>query len=291
MSHSARITGCLTCGNDDGRFESVEHIIPAALGNTESSGLVERELTIPKGEICTKCNGQRLSRADRALIQWPPVSVFRSLGLIRRRRGGLADAVAGTAWRLVLDESDRRNFSLHVDANTSPASRRDDVARALCKIALETRWLQDHSDARSARWGPIANAAIGGELPGGLAMGLVQPASPFDIDFTPNADVLPTANETPLRFACRVEVVGLVFLLIVSTPPTQMPRTHWWTVDDDTRTLEGADLMWARFDGRAESATRLTAPNSTPANKRIVLPTVEGAHVQITPGAARDSPS
>jgi hypothetical protein len=218
MLHNARTTGCLTCGNDDGQFESIEHIIPAALGNTESSGLVECELTIPKGEICTKCNGQRLSRADRALAEWPPISVFRSLGLIRKRRGGLADAVAGTVWRLDLEESDRRNFSLYVDADTSRASRRDDVARALCKIALEARWLQDPEDARSARWDTIANATIGGELPNELAMGLVQPAAPFDVDLAPHADVLATPNETPLRLSCHVEVVGLALLLIIGNP-------------------------------------------------------------------------
>ena len=260
----------------------------AALGNTESSGLVERELTIPKGETCTKCNGQRLSRADGALAEWPPISVFRSLGLIRKRRGGLVDAVAGTAWRLDLDESDRRNFSLYVDADTSSASRRD-VARALCKIALETRWLQDPNDARSARWDAIANAAIGRELPNELAMGLVQPASPFDVDLTPDADVLATPNETPLRLGCRVEVVGLALLLVIGTPPARMPRTQWWTLNDEARTLEGPNLMWARFDGRAGSATRLTAPSDAPAKKRIVLPTIAGAHLKITPGAARDS--
>ena len=289
MLHSTRTTGCLACGNDHGRFESVEHIIPAALGNTDSSGLVEDELTIPKGETCTKCNGRRLSRVDLALVEWPPISVFRSLGLVRKRRGGLADAVVGTAWRLELDESDRRNFSLHVDADTSSASRRDDVARALCKIALEIRWLQDPTDARSAHWDPIANAAIGGALPSDLAMGLVQPASPFDIDFTPDADVLATPDEEPLRLACRVEVVGLALLLIVGTPPVPIPRTQWWTLNDETGTLEGPNLMWARFDGRADSAARLTAPSNTPANKRIVLPTIAGTHLQITPGAARDS--
>jgi hypothetical protein len=289
MLHSSRTTGCLTCGNDHGRFDSVEHIIPAALGNTESSGLVERELTIPKGETCTKCNGKRLSRIDRALVEWPPISVFRSLGLIRKRRGGLADAVTGTAWRLDMDESDRRNFSLHVEADTSPTSRRDDVARALCKIALETRWLEDPNDARSARWDPIANAATGGELPNDLAMGLVQPGSPFDVDLTPDADVLATPNDTPLRLGCRVEVVGLALLLIIGTPPARMPRTQWWTIDDPGRSLEGPDLMWARFDGRADSATPLSAPSETPASKRIVLPTTAGAHLQITPGAARDS--
>jgi hypothetical protein len=278
----------MTCGNDNGRFESVEHIIPAALGNTESSGLVDHELTIPKGETCTKCNGQRLSRADSALAEWPPISVFRSLGLVSKRRGGLADAVEGTAWRVDLDESDRRNFSLYVEADTSSTSRRDDVARALCKIALETRWLQDADDARSARWDPIANAAIGGALSSELAMGLVLPASPFEIDLTPRANVLATANEKPLGFGCRVEVVGLTLLLIVGSPPVPMPRTEWWELDNRTGTLAGPSLMWARFHGRADSATRLTAPSDTPAQRRIVLPTVAGAHLQITPGGTRD---
>lgn len=97
MLHNARTTGCLTCGNDHGRFESVEHIIPAALGNTESSGLVERDLTVPKGETCMKCNGQRPTAvarrprtrrmaADLGLpLAWPHPQASRRT---RRRRCG-----------------------------------------------------------------------------------------------------------------------------------------------------------------------------------------------------------
>ena len=38
--------------------------------------LVEAEIVIPPGEVCDKCNGQRLQRWDNKLAGWPPISVF-----------------------------------------------------------------------------------------------------------------------------------------------------------------------------------------------------------------------
>ena len=159
---SSRATGCLACGNDDGRFESEEHVIALTLGNSVDSGLVEAELTIPPGEVCDKCNGRRLSLRDSALAAWPPISVFRSLAQIRNRRGRLVDAVEATRWHIELDRDDPRIFRLDAFASTGPASGRDEMARALSKIALETRWLQDAADARSPRWDPTGRAAAEG---------------------------------------------------------------------------------------------------------------------------------
>src|SRR4051812_12598094 len=107
-----RTSGCLFCGNRAGRFESDEHVIPAALGNSVKSGLVEAEIVVPSGQVCDKCNGRHLSRADNALISWPPVSVFRSLGLVVNRRGNLVDAFAGTEWEIDFQSADRRQFEL-----------------------------------------------------------------------------------------------------------------------------------------------------------------------------------
>jgi hypothetical protein len=258
-----RTTGCLFCGNEEGRFESEEHIIPLALGNTIESGLVEAELVIPPGEVCDKqCNGKRLSQRDNALVAWPPISVFRSLGQIRNRRGRFVDAVALTRWNLELDADDPRLFRLEADASTSPASGRDDVARALCKIAVETRWLEDPADARSSRWDPLAAAALGGPLPAGTVMGLTYPADPGDVDFTPEAQLLVDDAPGPLRLACQVWVAGLRLLLILGTAPRRIPNTAWWTLDPSTNSLDGPNAMWFKFRGGARSATKQTSPPS-----------------------------
>ncbi len=284
MIEAQRTTGCLTCGNDRGRFESEEHVLPSALGNSRRSGLVEREIVIPRGEVCDKCNGQRLSRNDTALVEWPPVSLFRSLGLFENRRGGLVDAVPGTAWRFEHDERNRRSFCLHATADTSSNSRRDDVARSLCKIALETQWLQDPLDARSSRWDPISAAAIGGPLPVNLAMGLTRPAAPHEVDLSPDTDITVTRREEPLRLGALIWLAALRFSLLIDVQPIPLPRTAWWTLDRNSGKLVGPDQMWASFQGRADTATKLTEePASTSPRHRVVLPSHNHAHLQITP--------
>jgi len=137
----SREVGCLFCGNEDGRFESEEHILQFVLGNSRALGLVDVEFVIPPGVVCDKCNHWRLSLRDNALVEWPPISAFRSLGQLPNRKGRLVDAVEGTRWEIEFHSEDRRTFELRAKVLTDRASRRDDVARALCKIAVETRWL------------------------------------------------------------------------------------------------------------------------------------------------------
>jgi hypothetical protein len=254
----------LFCGNVDGRFESEEHILQFVLGNSRASGLVDEEFVIPPGVVCDKCNGRRLSLRDKALVEWPPISAFRSLGQLRNRKGRLVDAVAGTRWQIEFHSEDRRTFELRVDARTDRGSRREDVARALCKIALEARWLDDPADAGSSRWDALAAAAIGGPLPENLAMGLVQPTQPWDIDLRPEAGVgvLPDCPE--LRMVCRVSIVGVRMLLVIGGPVPVLPGTAWWIVDRESRELRGPDSMWMRFGGRAATATRQRSPEPVP---------------------------
>jgi hypothetical protein len=267
-----RATGCLFCGNEEGRFDSTEHVVLKTLGNSVKTGLVEEEIVIPPGEICDKCNGQRLQRYDNALAGWPPISVFRSLGLIANRRGNLVDAVKGTAWDLQLDPDDPRLFNLSFEAETNASSRRDDVARSLCKVALETCWLDDPADARSSRWDLIAAAAIGGALPPDIALGLVQPASPSEIDFRPRTRVMVDPDSASLRFACRLEVVGLELLLFVGLRPFVLPSTTWWTLSEATGALEGPGLMYGTFRGMAERSQRIYEDAAEPSRKSSRLP-------------------
>jgi hypothetical protein len=229
--------------------------------------------------MCNKCNHKRLQ--DRALVEWPPISVFRTLGQIRKRRGGLVDAGKKTRWHLEHDERDPHLFRLEARADTSHESGRDNVARALCKIALETRWLEDAVDARSSRWDAVAAAAIGDPLPPGLVMGLTQPATIADVDLRPDSEVVVFDDAEALRMECQVRVVGLrLFLMIGSTPPS-VPNTAWWVLDPRTSSLDGPDSMWARFWGRAKTATPLTSPPADePSGSSSRLP-IDHEHVHL----------
>ncbi len=164
---------------------------------------------------------------DKALAEWPPVSVFRSLAQVSNRRGRLVDAVVDTRWRAEVDAHEPCRFRLRAVASTGPESGRDDVARALCKVAVEARWLHDPDDASRDRWDAVAEAAIGGALPPGLVVGLSLPSDVADIDLTPDCDVLVDARSTQLRMVCGLWVVGLRLLLLLDRPVPAVPRTAW----------------------------------------------------------------
>src|SRR5689334_21444546 len=57
--------GCLFCRRADGGFTSREHIFSEALGNFD-------EHVLPPGVVCDRCNNEKLSAADEALIGFQP---------------------------------------------------------------------------------------------------------------------------------------------------------------------------------------------------------------------------
>lgn len=258
MSRPDRSKGCLFCANVDGRFDSEEHIVPLTTGNTPSSGLVEQALVIPPGSICDKCNGRRLSRRDQAFAEWPPVSAFRILAQVRNRRGRLQDATKGTEWDLRFHPTDPRAFRVDLRADTGPESGREEVARDLCKIAVESRFLDDPVDARSPRWDTVAATAIGGRLPRGLAMGLKIPANLDAVDLGIESDVIVNPWSTDLQMCLRLHVVGLVFFLLLDTSPLPLPNTAWWVPGTDG-SLAGPSSMDGSFHGRAATVRQVPA--------------------------------
>lgn len=278
MSPTAdRTTGCLFCGNSEGRFESEEHVIPMALGNNAKKGLVDEEIVLPPGEVCDPCNSKRLTAQDNALTSWSPISAMRSLSLVANRRGKLVNAVRTTQWQVALNPANPREARIRMDADTGAGSGRDAVARALCKIALECRWMQDQADARSARWDPIAHAAIGGPLPTSLAMGLTLPESIDAIDIRPDCDVLVADRTGPLALGSVLDVVGLRLLLLVGVPvPPPDPLTSWWTVDPQDGALRGPNRMWLDGMVRADHAQRLPSTSTAvPKERSIRLPSAD----------------
>lgn len=287
-----RELGCLFCGNERGAFTKEEHIIPFTLGNSVKSGLVAAELVVPRGEVCDKCNGRRLSAFDDALSSWGPVSAFRALALVRSRTRKLVDAVDDTRWKLSLAPEDPRLFTLSTVVATGPDTRRDGVARALSKIALETRWLDDRADARSARWDPVALAALGGPLPADLIFGLTLPEA-ADMDPRPSSRLMLLEDDYRLRFMCEIRIVGLTFLLLVgSDVRPRLERTAWWEVDPASGSLVGPSSMWAHFVGGANSAQKLTSPSPDPDPRHASrLPTgVDGRRIFVMPDQAAKKP-
>jgi hypothetical protein len=280
--------GCLFCRNKYAPSTKEQHITSKSLGNDASAGLVDHELVLPPGVVCDKCNGRRLSRVEKALVEWPPISIFRALTQTRNRKGSLVDAVPNTRWTVYQSPKDPRDFVLATRGSTNRESGRDDVARALCKIALETRWLKDPSDAAHARWDAIRKAALGGPLPGNLVMCLTLPENVDDVLLEPACDVICTPNADPLQLYCQLNVVGLVLDLFVGNiAVADGQRTAVWVVDEATGALSGPNSVWGNFRARADRATRLTvagdgSSNASSGRHASVLPTHEpGIHIEL----------
>lgn len=78
-SGSKHERGCLFCLRTDGGFRSREHIFSEALGN--------HEYVLPPGVVCDRCNSGPLSRADAALIDFPPITLMRAERGLRTKTG------------------------------------------------------------------------------------------------------------------------------------------------------------------------------------------------------------
>ena len=60
--------GCLFCRRANGGFVSREHIFAEGLGNTEK--------ILPPGVVCDRCNHGPLSRVDKELSDFPPITLL-----------------------------------------------------------------------------------------------------------------------------------------------------------------------------------------------------------------------
>jgi hypothetical protein len=82
--------GCLFCLRSDRPFTSVEHIIPAGLGNAD-------EAVLPRGVICDRCNNGPLSKLDRSLMDHPVVNFMRTVHAMTTRSGRIPESSWGNA--------------------------------------------------------------------------------------------------------------------------------------------------------------------------------------------------
>jgi hypothetical protein len=151
--------GCLFCRESDGGFTSVEHIFPESLGN--------KEVILPAGVVCDRCNHQVLSSLDAALCDFGPIAMLRTVYGIESKggkrptfkfdNGALASDSPGNV-QLQLDSAKwktdglpappgRRSWSFTGQRHDMTRKRLAMLHRALTKIALECAWL-DHGAQR-----------------------------------------------------------------------------------------------------------------------------------------------
>lgn len=62
---------CIYCLTEKGNFESQEHVYPESLGNTE--------IILPPGNVCDKCNQNKLSKLDEHLVEHDAISFLKVL--------------------------------------------------------------------------------------------------------------------------------------------------------------------------------------------------------------------
>ncbi len=101
-------------------------------------------VVLPPEEICRDCNQRRLSTGDKAMTQWGPLSISKTLLQIPNRRGRLTDAAHDTVWQH--DFADGR-LEISVTAGLNNRKRSGSAARGGAERTLAREKLE-RSDSR-----------------------------------------------------------------------------------------------------------------------------------------------
>ncbi|MBA2357812.1 MAG: hypothetical protein H0V84_05220 [Actinobacteria bacterium] len=146
--------GCLFCRLHDGGFRSREHPFPESLGNDE--------IVLPPGVVCDRCNFGRLSDLDNAFLNYPPISLLRTMYGIKTKAGkrpmskwGNARVSMPTEANIYIETNSEKTWrtvgpnQYELQLRGSRPITVDDtatMARALWKMALEFAYI-DHGGA------------------------------------------------------------------------------------------------------------------------------------------------
>jgi hypothetical protein len=168
---------CLYCKESDVQFNTVEHVIPESLGNQAFGSTPP--LLLPKGVVCDKCNHEKLSFLDAALIEFPPISQTRMLYSVRSKSGALPTTKLGNARLRMLApgkielapssskkafqfDRDKGRFTMQLNSHLrmTPDYRRT-ITRALSKMTLGCMYLKEPEVALSERFDPIRRMILG----------------------------------------------------------------------------------------------------------------------------------
>jgi hypothetical protein len=153
-AEEGRRRGCLFCRQSNGGFTSVEHILPESLGN--------KDVVLPVGVVCDRCNNGVLASIDQALGGFLPIEMMKTWhgipsksgklpefkfdnGSMRCRRPGdlflMLDSAKGQP-EAPTPPAGQASFAFSAARRRDTTPRRlRDVQRALLKMAVEFAWL------------------------------------------------------------------------------------------------------------------------------------------------------
>lgn len=205
---------CLFCRRDDGGFTSREHAFPESLGNVE--------LILPPGVVCDRCNNGPLATLDKALCEFGPISLRRTMLGVRSKAGKIpafrtgngrvehvpgADGVdptlifSGSQGRSMLREQTRHpdgrvelRWSGAMSGPRMTSRYAAKLHRALLKAALELAWLDHKERAFDADFDHIREAALGAPRDGFLTM--ASAVDPNEMNSTINYWLNPAGDDS-----------------------------------------------------------------------------------------------
>jgi hypothetical protein len=180
-----RIAGvCLFCKQSERAFTGREHPFPESLGN--------KEIVLPSGIVCDVCNNGPLSLVDKAICEFMPIRVRRTMlgvttkagqvpksrlfsGLIENTGPGSVSFVQ-TGSKAMLRETFRDGDTVGLQSEFTGGRRLTpryvaEISRGLLKCALELAWL-DHGDRMyDPDFDHVRDAVLGLPFAGFVVMG------------------------------------------------------------------------------------------------------------------------
>src|SRR5215212_9219602 len=168
---------CLYCKQSDEPFTSVEHVIPESLVTQAFRG--KPPMVLPKGVVCDRCNHEKLSYLDNALIDFSPISLMRTRYGVRSKRGELPSAKLGNArlqglspGNILIEpgsskkafqfDRDKGRFNMQLLGNRRMTTNYcRTITRGLFKMTLGGIYLDLPEVALSERFDPVRRMILG----------------------------------------------------------------------------------------------------------------------------------
>lgn len=240
--------GCLVCRRSDGGFQSQEHIFPESIGN--------RELILPNGVVCDRCNNGALSVLDQTICEFLPVMVRRTmLGVpskagpvpVTRLTTGIVEHTGPASIRFVahdgaemVRETARSGDQVRLEFDMKGGRRMtprygSDLSRALLKAALELSWLDHGATILEPQFDHLRAAVLGEPRNGFFAVSRAGNPKDETVRLTYN---FAAVDESTWRVGVLGEYFGVAMITdsYLAAPPRDLSDhaevvtfepTHW----------------------------------------------------------------
>jgi hypothetical protein len=214
--------GCLFCRRSDGGFTSREHILAESLGN--------RDVFLPKGVVCDRCNNGPLAHLDDVFCNYLPVAMRRTLLGIPAKSGRIPEirfqegtvrfvpGVGGADPTLEIRSHSPRRMVMKVTGELTMKGRggkpmtkghASELSRALLKMGLEFAWLDHGEETLKPKFDHIRAAVLGESRSGYFATANKVDSSRTGLRAS---YFLVDLEDGECRMALGVEYAGVVML-------------------------------------------------------------------------------